>query len=332
MSSESSKPKAITALPIKKLSEISLEPESKRWLIRPLWMASAVGIVGGEPKTFKTWLTGEISHAVATGQPAFGLFDVEAQGSVLVFHHEDGQQQMRSRFESIATAHGTRIEDIPICFLDVPALHLDDSTQVEALRMTVSELKPRLIVLDPFVRLVRGLDENSASDVARVLGELRQIQRDFDVAVLLVHHMRKSRTAHPGQQLRGSGDFAAWTDSAIYVGRSGEDRLLTVEHRAARAPEPIRVRLATSPAPHLMAVTEPQKDAEAHTREREGSIKSAILEQLELIPGPQRTAAIRDKLKTRKATIVAALTELQKEGLVEKTSKGWLKSNQEELL
>jgi len=43
--------------------------------------------------------------------------------------------------------------------------------------------------------------------------ELRQMQRQFDVAVLLVHHARKGGgKARAGQALRGSSEFHAWGD------------------------------------------------------------------------------------------------------------------------
>lgn len=308
----------IQPLPLKKLSDVKEEPEAGSWLIHSLWSASAVGIVGGEPKTYKTWLTGELVHAVASGHNAFGRFHVEQPGPVLIFHQEDGQQQIRARLSGISLAHGTEIADLPIHFIDVPTLYLDDAQQIRALRLTIAQARPRLIVLDPFVRLVRGLDENSANDVARVLGELRRIQRELDVAVLLVHHMRKARSSHPGHQLRGSGDFAAWTDSAIYVARRGNDRILTIEHRSRPAPSPIRVRLAQEPMPHLIVV-----DAEQTGEKATPSLADTILAWLQHTASRQPTIAIRDATKARKASVVEALRGLESAGKVERNQQGW---------
>ena len=80
-------------------------------------------------------------------------------------------------------------------------------------------MAPRLLVLDPFVRLHR-IDENDAGQVSALLGYLRELQREHDVAVLVVHHARKNGSAgQSGQSLRGSGDFFAWADSLLYVRR-----------------------------------------------------------------------------------------------------------------
>jgi hypothetical protein len=62
-------------------------------------------------------------------------------------------------------------------------------------------LQPSFL-LDPSVRLHR-LDENSSADISALLGYLRELQRRYDVAIIVVHHMRKATRAHLGQALRG---------------------------------------------------------------------------------------------------------------------------------
>lgn len=308
-------------LPVRRVDEIEVKTDQKRWLIHTLFSAG-VGVVGGLPKSFKTWLASELCYAVATGQKALGRFDVEQTGPVLVFQAEDDLASMRARFEGIANARGTPLAEIPIFLLDVPALHLDDAAQLNALRCTVAEIKPRLLVLDPFVRLVRTIDENSAAEVSPILGALREIQRSFDVAVLLVHHMRKAPSAHPSQQLRGSGDFSAWADSAIYITRSGDDRLLTIEHRAAPAPHPVLVRLEQTPSPHLIVI-----DDDKSSTPRDDPLDDAILERLRLVPRPQSAIALRNVLKVRNASLVAALDALARRGCIVKTPHGWTMPN-----
>ena len=102
--------------------------------------------------------------------------------------------------------------------------------------------KPKLLVLDPYVRLQRA-DENDVRQVSAILSALRELSRTFQVAVALVHHARKNAAQLPGQGLRGSGDFWAWGDSNLYIGRRRNGLLLTVEHRAAPAPPPLSLHL-----------------------------------------------------------------------------------------
>jgi RecA-family ATPase len=62
-------------------------------------------------------------------------------------------------------------------------------------------LQPRLLILDPFVRLHR-IDENASGEVAPLLAYLRELQRQHDVAVLVVG---AGAHRHSGRRtLRGS--------------------------------------------------------------------------------------------------------------------------------
>ena len=123
-------------------------------------------------------------------------------------------------------------------------MRLDTERDQFALHQTVARIRPALLLLDPLVRL-HSLDENSASDISSLLGFLRALNRRHQLALILVHHMAKRSRRNLGQSLRGSSDLHAWTDSACYLLRRPDDRLLlTVEHRAAPAPEPLLLRLS----------------------------------------------------------------------------------------
>ena len=96
-----------------------------------------------------------------------------------------------------------------------------------------AQVSPRLLILDPFVRLHR-IDENSSSEVAMILGNLRLMQRKHGTAILIVHHAKKNGgSARAGQALRGSSEFHAWGDSNLYMRKKSDRLTLSVEHRAA---------------------------------------------------------------------------------------------------
>lgn len=312
--------KTAPGLPVRRVADVESRPAHERWLVRSLWLRSAVGVVGGLPKSYKTWMAIELSWAVASGKKALGRFEIDDPGPVLVFLAEDDPPDMRARFDAVAKARGTELADLPISFIDTATLLLDEPQQLDALRRTVDHHRPKLLILDPFVRLVRRVDENSAGEVSAVLGELRRLQRDFQVAVALVHHMRKARSAHPGQQLRGSSDFAAWCDSAIYLTRREDERVVTVEHRSAAPIEPFRLHLVEHPHPHLDLV----EAAPAAPAAQQGgtSLENAVIGLLRL-ESPRSTVAVRDLLRVRKATLVEALHALAERGLVARVGNGW---------
>ncbi len=133
--------------------------------------------------------------------------------------------------------------DIDIQVITAPSLRLDLDADGRRLTQTVSELRPRLLLLDPFVRLHR-VDENVSAEVAPLLAYLRELQRAYGAAVAVVHHARKGAAhARGGQALRGSSEFHAWGDSNLYLRRVGDELSLSIEHRAAPSPPPLAVGL-----------------------------------------------------------------------------------------
>jgi AAA domain len=309
--------------PVRRIHEVEPRSGEQRWLVDQLFARSSVGLLGGPAKAFKTWVAAELALAVATGTPAFGRFAAPDPGPVLFFGAEDPPPDLRLRFDSIARVRSLDLAKAPLLLLDIAQLRLDDQVHLRRLHRTVARHKPRLLVLDPFVRLVTGLDENSARDVSAVLGALRTLQREHDVTILLVHHMRKSPAAHPAQQLRGSGDFSAWLDSGLYLTRHGDDRVLVVEHRSAPAPPPFRLRLVPGDTPHLViqATGDGADDAPLTT---DDPLQARVVDRLRAAPHPQPTQQLRDVLRVRKADLLAALRALAHRGLVARTEHGWI--------
>ena len=118
---------------------------------------------------------------------------------------------------ALCTHRGIDIESLDVRVITAPTLRLDCDDDVRRPDATLRAHKPRLLLLDPFVRM-HTADENSAQAIAAILAHLRALQRTHHAAIVVVHHTRKNnRSGQHGQSLRGSGDFHAWVDSALYL-------------------------------------------------------------------------------------------------------------------
>jgi RecA-family ATPase len=217
------------ALAIVRAADLDDGDSRPRWLVDTLWARAAVGVLGGSPKTCKSWLALELAVSVATGTPCLGAFDVDHPGPVLLYMAEDAAPVVKARLAGLCRIRARELAGVPIHVITTPVLRLDRGRDQARLRAAVRQLAPRLLVLDPFVRLHR-IDENDAGEVSALLGYLRALQRQHDVAVLVVHHARKNGSAgtQAGLSLRGSGDFHAWGDSNLYIRCHKDTLLLTI--------------------------------------------------------------------------------------------------------
>ncbi len=310
-------------LPVVRAADIADTEEGPRWLVEPLWARAGVGILGGAPKCCKSWLALEMALAVASSVPCLGVFGSQDPGTVLVYMAEDAAPVVKARLRGICRHRGLDLGALPVHLITAPALRLDRAHDQVRLRAAVASYAPRLLVLDPFVRLHR-IDENDAGQVSAVLGYLRELQRAHDVAVVVVHHARKGGVgAQAGQSLRGSGDFFAWADSLLYMRRHRGRLLLTAEHRGAPAPEPMALALAGDEQAHLEIDTEPPE-----TSERRRARSSPRPTRSCLPPSPEADAPLtrpqlRARVRMRNERLGEALARLVAAGAVRRLGDRW---------
>jgi len=184
----------MSLLPVELAYRLAERSQEHRWLVTGLWSEQAVGIVGGEPKCCKSFLALDLAVAVAAGVPCLRHFAVPRAGRVLLFAAEDALHIVRRRLEGISAAASVALANLDIQVITAPTVRLDLDADRRNLTETVARLQPRLLILDPFVRLHR-IDENASGEVAPLLAYLRELQRRHDVAVLVVHHAKKGVAA-----------------------------------------------------------------------------------------------------------------------------------------
>jgi hypothetical protein len=306
-------------LPVQRASQLSTAGPQIQWLVEGLWSDQAVGILGGEPKCYKSFLALDLALSVASGSACLRQFPVRRTGKVLLFPAEDSLAIVRQRLEGIAAMTQVDFPSLPVEVITAPSLRLDTATDRQRLADTVQKLQPILLVLDPLIRLHR-IDENDATQVAALLSYLRELQRRFHLAILLVHHARKdSHSSRPGQALRGSSELHGWGDSNLYMRRKGAQLTLSTEHRAAPGQDHIPLQLSQSGSALALTVLErplAEPSAEPSPVER---VRQTLARLQEPVPVQQ----LRKLCAMRTAAVCAALEELSRRGEVRRNSTGY---------
>ena len=257
----------------------------QRWLVTDLWSEEAVGIVGGEPKCCKSFLALDLAVAVAAGVPCLRRYAVPHSGRVLLYAAEDALATVRRRLEGIAAAAGVELADLDIQVITAPTLRLDLDADRRSLALTVAKLQPRLLILDPFVRLHR-IDENASE--------------------------------RAGQALRGSSEFHAWGDSNLYLRREGDTLTLTVEHRAAPSQKPMRIELVEAAEALALQVADRSEPATPAPSSLDERIASALADAASPLPFGE----LRSKCRVRSATLYERLAALTATGRIVKAGDG----------
>jgi RecA-family ATPase len=307
-------------LPVVRVGDIPSEDDPQPWLVEQLWGDSSVGVLGGAPKCAKTWLGLDLALSVATGTPCLGMYPVPRPGPVLVYLAEDALTVVRQRVEGMARQRGLALDAVPIHVITTPTLRLDQDPHRTRLYETAKRLRPRMLLLDPLVRL-HALDENHAGEVAGLLAYFRSLQRRLDLSVILVHHTRKNAAAvAAGQGLRGSGDIHAFGDSNLYLRRTKERLLLASEHRAAPAAPSVYLELITTDdqTTHLQVIAQVAAD-------RRTTLAEQVLDHLSQDKVLTR-AKLRETLAVKNERLGEALQSLERAGRIRRTPDGWARS------
>ncbi len=305
-----------TLLPVTKVADLSPVPADKLWLIQSFWAQQAVGIIGGAPKCCKSWLGLDMAVSVASGTPCLDHFAVHDTGPVLLYLAEDDFSAVRSRIDALCLHRGLDVNALPLYSITSDVLRLDLPDYQERLRATIEEYQPKMLLLDPLVRLHR-IDENRAADVSQLLGFLRELQRAYSLSVVLVHHSAKKSRSQPGQSLRGSSDLHAFGDSNAYLAFNKSGLQLTLEHRAARPPDPFDVELVDGDdgSVHLAMLSKPLEDLM--------SLRDRILDLLRTAMRPLKRAELRASLRINNQRLGLALASLEEQGVLIRTIEGW---------
>ena len=289
-----------------------------RWIAQGLFLESGAGILGGAPKSGKSFLALELCVSIASGTACMGQFPIQAPGPVTLLCVEDPPAVVLQRLQALSRAHNTTLEALPIHVIVEPAVRLPDG--IERLRATLDKTQPRLLLLDPLIRLHRA-DENSAAEMSVILDGIRALARTSHTAILLVHHTRKAAAgSSAGSALRGSSDLHAFGDTNLYLRKLDRDGLeLRIEHRACACPPPLRLRMTVDDGDEPTARI---RVSDGH--DREDPLARKLLAALRAATAPLSCRCLREQLGVRNQSITQALQSLLSQGRIERAGRdGW---------
>jgi hypothetical protein len=194
------------------LLTLAVEPVS--WLVERMIPRAAVTLVAGE-RSYKSWLALCLGKAVAEGAPF--LERACQRMPVLYLDRENPQAVVRERMDALGIRSAEQLRVWGGWLSDAPPAIGDARLLQIAWRW-----KP-LIVFDSLIRFHDG-DENSATEMAPVMGDMRALAH-AGATVVALHHRAKSEAS----RYRGSSDILGGVDVAFAVSRDRDAGLVKLQ-------------------------------------------------------------------------------------------------------
>lgn len=227
---ETGKPKIST------LGDIFNYPNPE-YLLEPILYRNTSNLLTAYAGVGKSVLSMSIAHAVVTGLPLWGHFQVHKTGSVLIIDEENPGAFLKERLLKMGFKEG-----MPIYFLHYQGVKLDAPACFASLVETISELKPVLVVFDALIRL-HNAKENDNSEMAIVMGKVRELINLTGITALIIHHDRKGQGDRK-ERARGGGDIVGAVDNQICLEPKDDDTLLLSPGKTRVAPfKPIKLKM-----------------------------------------------------------------------------------------
>ncbi|MDM7940131.1 MAG: AAA family ATPase [Methanothrix sp.] len=209
------------------------------WLVDRVWLNQTIGLLVGFPKMGKSWLSLDLAVSIASNTPFLGKFAVKNPGPVVLITKEDPDHLLQDRLQKILLSKGLggevivnegskqmqislpkNTQTIPL-YIDLTREFLFKPEGVTNLLIWLREIRDRhgyisLVVFDPILRMLEGIDEFKASEVnTAVFSAASRIQREIGSAVCLVHH--KGKGGAEGKGSYGSIAFHAFSENTLYL-------------------------------------------------------------------------------------------------------------------
>ena len=178
----------------------------------------------GASKIGKSWLVLALCCAVAAGKPFLGRST--ESGDVLYLALEDSPRRLQTRLRTLGEKPDGRLT------LATRAHALDDGLLFDLEDWVGHAAQPRMIVIDTLQK-IRGAAPsarvNAYADDYAVIGRLKAFADAHHLAVVLVHHLRKSADSEdPFDRISGTTGLMGAADTSILIARGRNSSDATV--------------------------------------------------------------------------------------------------------
>jgi RecA-family ATPase len=212
---------------------VAREFKEPKWAV-PDVIPEGLAILGGRPKTGKSWLALDIAIAIAGGYRAFSNLQCP-QGDVLLLGLEDTERRLHQRLKAVLQG-----QPAPSALEIATQWRRADAAGLDDLRVWLAtHPNARLVVIDTLqkIRGARRRDDGVYADDYAAIGQLKALADEFNVPFLLLHHLRKEDASDPLDAISGTAGITGSADTILVLKREPKDPLGRLYVRGRDVPE-----------------------------------------------------------------------------------------------
>lgn len=213
-----------------RVGEIVQKPTD--WLIENWLVTDSLAGLIGPPGAYKSFLAIDWACRVSTGSAWMGH---QVKGGQVYYLAGEGVSGLRRRVGAWEVDNCKELSKAPLFIGDgLPPLCEAASLNslLEAIKWEADKAfyqtgaDPGLIIIDTVARAMAGVDENSASDMGKLINAMDWLRSQWGATVLSLHHTGNGKDRQ--DRARGSSAYLAALDTACVLKRAGEAVTLSV--------------------------------------------------------------------------------------------------------
>lgn len=278
------------------------------WVVPSIIPQGAI-IFAGRPKLGKSWIALDTGIAVAEGGTTFGKKC--AVGDVLYAALEDTQRRLKNRMWKLKGN-----ADWPVRLKFLCELPRANEGGIELVRNWIEQAdNPRLVIIDTLalVRQGKGRDEQNYDADYRAVTPWKQLADEYNIAVILVHHVRKLAAEDPLEMISGTNGITGAADAVLVLNRSSQGCTLGGRGRDL---EEFELSINFDPQSCRWSVLGNSADVQ---RSNEPNL---VIELLDASPSPLSPASISERLSRSKDSVRQMLLRMVEAGEIIKSGRG----------
>jgi hypothetical protein len=179
-------------------------------IIKDVLFRDTIARIYGASGTFKSFMTLDMAGCVGAGIPWHGQ---PVNQGLVIYLVAEGVKGIRKRVRAWEQHHGVKMTGVKFLPRPVQAMDPEWLVLIELCR----RLKPSLIIIDTQARVTVGIEENSNTEMGKVVDRMEQLRGASGACVLLVHH-----TGHDSDRGRGATAVKGALQTELGVERKGK--------------------------------------------------------------------------------------------------------------